>query len=78
MEIEFLQVEDVLYIHKNQIEAYGGDYGVRDDGLLDSAVAQPWEVVEHHDSVTAIDDIGLSIPAPSTTGDLGGDDAFDA
>jgi death on curing protein len=41
MAIEFLQIEDVLYIHQNQIDLYGGEHGVRDASLLDSAIAQP-------------------------------------
>ncbi len=39
--IDFLSVEDVLSLHANQVELYGGDNGVRDQGLLESAVAQP-------------------------------------
>ena len=38
---DFLTAEDALYIHANQIDQYGGDHGVRDPGLLESAVAQP-------------------------------------
>ncbi len=41
MDIEFLQITDVLYIHQNQINEYGGEHGVRDLGLLESAIAQP-------------------------------------
>ena len=41
MEIDFLSVEDVSAVHANQIEFYGGDFGLRDAGLLASAVAQP-------------------------------------
>ena len=41
MLIEFLRIEDVLYIHHDQIERYGGEHGVRDQGLLESAIAQP-------------------------------------
>jgi len=37
----FLTTEDVLESYAFQIEAYGGDCGVRDHGLLESAVAQP-------------------------------------
>lgn len=37
----FLEVDDVLEIHATQLEAYGGAAGVRDRGLLESAVAQP-------------------------------------
>ncbi len=38
---DFLSVEDVLYLHSNQIDRYGGDQGVRDMDLLNSAIAQP-------------------------------------
>ncbi len=37
----FLDVEDVIAIHATQLEAYGGSAGLRDRGLLESAVAQP-------------------------------------
>ena len=32
---------DVLAIHKRQIARFGGMSGIRDEGLLDSALAQP-------------------------------------
>lgn len=41
MEPEFLTVADALFIHRNQITTYGGRQGVRDAGLLESAMAQP-------------------------------------
>jgi death-on-curing protein len=37
----FLDVEDVLLIHEEQLPVYGGAPGVRDRGLLESAVAMP-------------------------------------
>ncbi len=37
----FLTLAEVVEIHKNQIELYGGTLGVRDMGLLQSALAQP-------------------------------------
>jgi death-on-curing protein len=40
-EPEFLDLSDVLDIHEAQIAAYGGMAGVRDTGLLESAIAQP-------------------------------------
>lgn len=40
-EIIFLSLEDVLLIHKNQIELYGGADGIRDLGLIESAINQP-------------------------------------
>ncbi len=38
---QFLTTEDVLRLHRDQIDTYGGSHGVRDYGLLDSALAQP-------------------------------------
>lgn len=38
---EFLTVDDIFEIHQNQIQVYGGTDGVRDIGLLESALAQP-------------------------------------
>jgi len=37
----FLSCDDVLEIHKDLIRAFGGSEGVRDMGLLQSAVAVP-------------------------------------
>lgn len=37
----FLTVEDILESHQHQIETYGGSHGIRDIGLLESAIAQP-------------------------------------
>ena len=37
----FLSVDDVLEIHRRVIDAFGGDIGLRDWGLLESAVAMP-------------------------------------
>lgn len=36
----FLDVDDVLELHAGQIRRYGGSEGLRDPGLLESAVAQ--------------------------------------
>jgi death on curing protein len=40
-EIRFLGIEQVLEIHREMIERYGGDPGVRDVGLIESAVMMP-------------------------------------
>ena len=37
----FLSVDVVLQIHQRAIEEFGGDPGLRDRGLLESAVAMP-------------------------------------
>jgi death-on-curing protein len=39
--IDFLSLQDVLLAHTDQIARYGGDPGVRDVSLLESAIAQP-------------------------------------
>lgn len=41
MEIVFLSREELLDIHRDQIERYGGSHGIRDPGLLDAAMAMP-------------------------------------
>jgi len=37
----YLSVEQILHIHKTQIEAFGGSSGLRDRGALESAAARP-------------------------------------
>jgi death-on-curing protein len=39
--VRFLSLEQVLAIHADQVQRYGGDPGVRDLGLLQSAIAMP-------------------------------------
>ena len=39
-DITFLTLAEVMAIHQNQIDNYGGSLGVRDQGLLDAAIAQ--------------------------------------
>ena len=41
MALVFLTVEEILEIHADQIKRYGGRSGLRDLGLLQSAVAVP-------------------------------------
>ncbi|WP_341528573.1 type II toxin-antitoxin system death-on-curing family toxin [Nostoc sp. UHCC 0302] len=38
---KFIEKQDVLSIHSKQISLYGGSLGIRDEGLLDSAIYQP-------------------------------------
>jgi death-on-curing protein len=38
---DFLTLQDILFLHSDQIDRYGGEHGVRDLGLLESARAQP-------------------------------------
>lgn len=41
MEPRFLNTAEVLEIHEEMIDRYGGSAGVRDQGLLESALAVP-------------------------------------
>ena len=38
---QFLTLAEVLYFHQYQIKRFGGEEGLRDEGLLESAIAQP-------------------------------------
>ncbi len=38
---EFLDLEDVLLIHEEQLARYGGSPGLRDRGLVESAIGMP-------------------------------------
>lgn len=41
MGLRFLTLADALQLHADQVALYGGGPGVRDQGLLESALAQP-------------------------------------
>lgn len=38
-----IRIEEVLFYHSRLIEAFGGADGVRDEGLLDSAINRPFQ-----------------------------------
>ncbi len=38
---DYLTVAEVLAIHADQIERYGGSHGIRDPGLLEAALFRP-------------------------------------
>jgi death-on-curing protein len=41
MAVAFLTIDEVLAIHAHQIDRYRGSLGIRDIGLLESALAMP-------------------------------------
>jgi death on curing protein len=41
MELIFLTLDEVIRIHKSQIDNFGGTNGIRDLNLLESAISQP-------------------------------------
>lgn len=40
-EIVFIPKQIIIYFHEQLIDLYGGTLGIRDEGLLDSALEQP-------------------------------------
>lgn len=38
-----ISIDDILQLHKLSIEKFGGSHGLRDFGLLESAVARPYQ-----------------------------------
>ena len=47
--IHYLELKHVMAIHDALIERYGGTQGLRDQGLLESALAQPPQQVFGHE-----------------------------
>ena len=41
MSFDYIRVEEILAIHADQIERYGGGEGIRDPGLLEAALFRP-------------------------------------
>ena len=41
MSFDYIQVSDILAIHTDQIDRFGGSRGVRDPGLLEAALFRP-------------------------------------
>jgi len=39
--IVFLKISQVLFIHDQMVKRFGGSHGIRDIGLIESAVARP-------------------------------------
>lgn len=47
-------LEDILNLHKLSIQKYGGSDGLRDSGLLESAIARPFQTFGGADLYTSI------------------------
>ena len=41
MSFDYIRVEDILFIHADQIRRHGGGEGIRDPGLLETALFRP-------------------------------------
>jgi death-on-curing protein len=51
----FLSVEDVLSLHEDAINTWGGTHGIRDRGLLESAVAAAQNVALYEEAADIYD-----------------------
>lgn len=54
--VRFLTKAEVVAIHDASLERFGGLPGVRDEGLLESALAQPFQSAFGEDLYPAIED----------------------
>ena len=50
----YLTAEQVLFIHYRLVSETGGEHGVRDIGLLESAVARPGAMFDNRELYTTI------------------------
>lgn len=48
--------DDILFLHELSIKNYGGAYGMRDEGLLESAIARPFQTFGGEDLYPTIFD----------------------
>ena len=48
--------EIVLALHKRVLERFGGADGVRDEGLLEAAIAQPWQTFDKIDLYPTVEE----------------------
>lgn len=59
IEPEWLSERDVLAIHDRQLAEHGGGSGVRDMGLLQSALARPQHIF-HYNHVTSLSELAAA------------------
>lgn len=41
MKIKYISIDEVIAIHDNMVATYGGSHGIRDLGLVESAISRP-------------------------------------
>ena len=59
--IQWIQKRFVLAIHERQIAEHGGDSGVRDETLLESALARPQQLYAYGDPPPDLADLAASL-----------------
>ncbi|HQU82252.1 MAG TPA: type II toxin-antitoxin system death-on-curing family toxin [Pyrinomonadaceae bacterium] len=60
-EIKWLLEETVYAIHSRQIAEHGGGDGVRDEGLLKSALARPQNLLAYSENIPSISALAASL-----------------
>ena len=70
---QWISKDEVVAIHRKQIERYGGLSGIRDEGLLESAIARPrnlfaYESVDNPITLAAAYAFGLARNHPFADG----------
>jgi death-on-curing protein len=56
----WLTLEQIRNIHTSLIRAYGGSYGVRDEGLIESALARPHQKWAYQSDLVDLPALGAS------------------
>src|ERR671924_2296015 len=59
--VVWLQKEAVLAIHGRQVAEHGGSAGVRDEGLLESALARPQQLYAYGDPTPDLADLAAAL-----------------
>lgn len=59
--MRYLSLEEILYIHRVSIEKFGGSSGIRDMGLLESAVSRPMVTFNSIDLYKNIEDKAIAL-----------------
>ena len=59
--IVWLEKALILAVHERQIAEHGGGSGVRDEGLLESALARPQQVYAYRDLTPDVADLAASL-----------------
>lgn len=52
VDIRFISYEEVEHIHLLCVNRYGGSHGVRDDGLVRSALGRPMQIAAYQENAT--------------------------
>ena len=67
--MKVLTKTQIIMLHNNLITEYGGTEGLRDEGLLDSAITAPFHVFGSHEAQASLHEIFLQIASSEATFD---------